>query len=309
MNFESVCEQVFSENGPFWHLCTPGDLSGILFKEKEDYVFGMNAVAVCAAEHADSVSIYTFQIMGNHLHFVLSGEETSVNEFFESLRRRFVRYFIAKYNTCDLKSAEYSVIPVENLKYLRTLIAYVNRNGYVVNRGDTPFSYRWGANGYFFNYLIYNEMRKMLLDCPIAFKRKLFRSRNFICPENFYLTDGYVSPLCYCRIALAEQLFYDAHQYFNYVSRQVESFASMAKELGDKIILTDDEMYSTILMVCKKEYNVEQPVQLNKDAKIRVAKLMHYDYNASNKQIRRILRLDDHVIESLFPQWSVINRD
>lgn len=309
MNYEDVCELVFQENGPFWHLCTPGDLSGIIFRDRDDYVLGMNAVALCAAEFEEFVSIYTFQIMSNHFHFVLSGEKEQAAAFFESLRKRLSRYFSSKYKTEEMKRVGYSIIPVENLKYLRNLIAYVNRNGYVVNRDETPFSYRWGANAYYFNSLIHNGVNSMLSDCPIAFKRKLFRSRNFICPDNYYLTYGYVSPLCYCKIALAEQLFYDAHQYFNFVSRQVEAYASMAKELGDKIILTDDEMYSTVLIVCKREYNVEQPVQLNKDAKLRIAKLMHYDYNASNKQIRRILRLDDHVIESLFPQRSVINRD
>lgn len=304
MKSKNECEQVFYEMKPFWHLCTPGDLSGIIFRDRDDYVFGMNAVALCAAEYAEHLHIFTFQIMSNHFHFVVSAEFEAVNSFFNSLTMRLGRYFSSKYGESGIKVLKHNVLPVSDLKYLRNLTVYVNRNGYVVNRTETPFSYRWGANGYFYNSLINNGLKIPLSECSIAFKRKLFRSRNFFCPANYYLTDGYVSPLCYCQISLAEKLFTDAHQYFNYISRQVEAFSDLAKELGDRVILTDDEMYSTIVLICRREYNVEQPVQLVKDAKLRIARLMHYDYNASNKQIKRILKLDDYIIDSLFPQSS-----
>ena len=62
----------FEQQGPFWHLCTPGDLGGLLFREAKDFVYGMNLVAHAAALH-ESVDIYTFVIMNNHLHFVLRG--------------------------------------------------------------------------------------------------------------------------------------------------------------------------------------------------------------------------------------------
>ena len=39
---------------------------------------------------------------------------------------------------------------------------------------------------------------------------------------------------------------------------------------------------------------------------IELAKLMKYDYNASLKQIKRILKLDDTVLDSLFPKSSRI---
>ncbi len=301
MKFDDESETLFYENGPFWHLCTPGELSGILFRDAEDYVFGMNTVAVCAADYADILSIYTFQIMSNHFHFVVSGQKESAISFFNSLKKKLVRFFHAKYNIRDLRDVECNLYPVESLRYLRNLIAYVNRNGYLVNRNETPFSYRWGANGYIFNRLIYNEKGIILQEMPVSEVRKIFKTRDYSKILGFYLVGGYVSPLCYCKISLAEKMYRDANQYFNLVSRQVEAFSSMARELGDKIILTDDEMYSAVVLICKKEHNVEQPVQLDKEAKLRVAKMMHYNYNATNKQIKRILKLEDYIIESLFP--------
>ena len=41
--------------------------------------------------------------------------------------------------------------------------------------------------------------------------------------------------------------------------------------------------------------------QLNTVEKIEVAKNMHFEYNASNKQISRILKLDVTAVNALFP--------
>ena len=78
MNYDDYCESAFAECGSSWHLFTPGDLSGVLFREKEDYVYGMNLVALCAGKFWESIRLYTFQIMSNHFHFVLSGEKFQV---------------------------------------------------------------------------------------------------------------------------------------------------------------------------------------------------------------------------------------
>jgi len=47
---------------------------------------------------------------------------------------------------------------------------------------------------------------------------------------------------------------------------------------------------------------VKNPFILDKSSKIELAKKLHFDYNASNKQIKRILRLDEHIVNSLFPK-------
>lgn len=308
MKYDDLCEVEFNSRGPFWHVCTPGNLSGILFRDEEDYVFGMNAVALSAAEYLGKVDIYTFQIMSNHFHFVVAGIMDDVESFFRQFFKRIRRYLFSKCPDPDFKLLEFKIIPINDLKYLRNVILYVNRNGYVVNRNETPFSYRWGANAYYFNNLILNETKVPLSSLSIDARRKMFHSRIFRFPHGYYLTNGYVSPLCYCRIPTAQSFFRDANHYFHSVSRQVESFSDLAKELGDRVSFTDDEIYFIVLSLCRKEYNVDLPYQLDKDAKIDMAKQMHHKYNASNKQIRRILRLDEAIIDSLFPNTSATKK-
>ena len=43
------------------------------------------------------------------------------------------------------------------------------------------------------------------------------------------------------------------------------------------------------------------PAQLSREAKVEIAKTLHYDYNAGNKQINRILKMDINIVNALFP--------
>jgi hypothetical protein len=45
-----------------------------------------------------------------------------------------------------------------------------------------------------------------------------------------------------------------------------------------------------------------RPALLPISAKQELAALLHYEYNAGNKQIQRMLRLDATVVSAMFPQ-------
>ena len=137
-------------------------------------------------------------------------------------------------------------------------------------------------------------------------KRQIFKSRNFEIHGDFkFLTSGgYISPSSYCYVPLAESLFRDARHYFSLISRKVESYSQIAKELGDSIFYTDEEMYAAIYSHCAKKYDIKNLTLLGRNDKIEVAKLMKYDYNASNSQIMRLLKIDERILDELFPTTS-----
>ncbi len=301
MNFDDYCESVFAESRPCWHLFTQGDLSGIIFREREDYVFGMNLVALCAGRFLGSVRLYTFQIMSNHFHFVLSGEKFQVEEFYNELYRRLRKYLALKGRISDIKGIRMNVLPIEDLSYMRNVIAYVNRNGYLIDDDSTPFSYPWGANACFYRYESSTNHPVLLNKLTIRAKRKIFRTHLSQFPAHYYMEGGMVPPQCYVQISVAESFYRNAHHYFNLISRRVESFAQMAKELGDKVTYTDDELYTAVYSISTKKFETS-PKILTKHQKIEVAKELHYSYNASNKQIKRVLRLDESVVNELFPK-------
>ena len=151
---EDRCGRVFAltlrQYGGVGHLCTPGEKQPIVFKDPEDYVFTMTLMAMCAFD-CPSVQVITFIIMSNHIHVVLCGSEDDVLAFFAMFKRRLQRYLAEKEQRTDLSNFTCEKpIPIETLESLRNQICYTNRNNYVVDPGQTPFSYPYGANAYYF---------------------------------------------------------------------------------------------------------------------------------------------------------------
>ena len=97
-------------------------------------------------------------------------------------------------------------------------------------------------------------------------------------------------------------MFRDAHHYFYMVSKNFEAYSEIAQRLHEKVIYSDEEMYSAVSHIAYKQYRIKQPSLLSAKDKIEVAKRMHYEFNASNRQIKNILKLDDSIIEELFPK-------
>ncbi len=84
------------------------------------------------------------------------------------------------------------------------------------------------------------------------------------------------------------------------VSKNYEAYSEVAKRLGDDIFLDDEDMFAVLLNMCRRKYNDSKPTLLPQRDKLDVARLMKKDYNASDGQIQRMLKLDRSVVEELF---------
>jgi REP element-mobilizing transposase RayT len=138
MNTENLHIKEFDESAPLWHLCTPGDdTAGVIFRKREDFVFGMNMMALCTHLHYEEVELYTFQLMNNHVHILLQGDPQLATGFFNDFKARIGRYLRKQGRQSDMKGFEATLHPILNITYLRNLLAYINRNGFLVDLWET----------------------------------------------------------------------------------------------------------------------------------------------------------------------------
>ena len=68
------------------------------------------------------------------------------------------------------------------------------------------------------------------------------------------------------------------------------------------MIVSDEEMYYVACYLSESSYNVKKLTLLTPCAKLDIAKTLHFDYNATNQQLRRILKLSQEEINTLFPK-------
>jgi len=294
---ESFCAQTFRNLGDCYHLWTPENFE-IIFTCDDDFKVGMGIMAVAAALFPD-VIILTFELMTNHLHITAAGDEVRLKEMFQCIKTMLQRFTRSKGRTLNWKYFEAKTRKITDLNDLRTVIVYNNHNGHVISPDHTPFSYPWGANRYYFNPDAWELARLYARPMTVKEIRAVSHSRMADKVTGLRYSEGCALPTSFCDIRTGESLFRDASHYFFKVSKAVEATKEIAREIGESSFYTDDELYAAIASVCKRQFNESVPSQLTPQQKMDVARIMKYEYNASSKQIRRILKLSQDVIAAL----------
>lgn len=291
---EEECEIVFRNSGPLFNANTPEN-HPLVFSILEDFMAGMSILAICAKMFPD-IRIYSFQLMTNHIHLVIGGPEKKIEEFFNYFVDRLDWYFGG---SLDLKNFKLKMFPIKDLSYLRNAIVYVNRNGSVVSYDTTPFSYPWGSSQFFFQPITARYYKLAGKSIGITSIRALMHTRSCDMLKDLKMVDGYISPLEFCDIQTAELFFRDARQYFYLISRKVESYLDVAKSIGEAVFYNDNDLYTAAVKIAKEQYSTHDLRTLPVSSKIEMARRLHYDYNASSKQLQRLLSLDQEVLSAI----------
>lgn len=300
-DLEWSCELNFKKYSNYWHLYTDGRDADIMFRSAEDMKAGMNIIGLCCLYFPD-IKAFTFELMNNHLHMILAGDRKRCEALFDMIKGRLAKYFTRNGIIVDMHKFNCELIEITSLQSLRNEIIYVNRNGYVARPDCTPFSYMWGAGAWFFNPILSHLPYVRFEDMTVREKRQICRSNDVTAPTgDIKVFDGMILPACFCDIEAAESFFRNAHHYFQQLTRKYEAYGEIASRLHETIFIADEEMYSAVCMLCMKLYDVKNPAQLTPKDRIEVARKMKQDYNASNRQIKSILKLNKDTIDQLFP--------
>ena len=202
---ESQCEAVFARLGTVVHLWTNENFE-IIFTCNDDFKAGMNIVGLCAGLFP-GLTILTFELMSNHIHFTLCGTEEDVISFFNVLKKHLSKYFRKERRAINWDNFLEKHRVLHSLNDARNVIVYNNRNGYLVNDNHTPFTYPWGANRFYFN----QELRCLALsnakDLPFQTRRVCFCSHAADRISKIPSFDGYALPTSFCKIEEGERLF------------------------------------------------------------------------------------------------------
>ena len=300
---ERECERIFEKSGPFWHLYTDGRVMEDFLCTEKDFKTAMTALAV-AAVLFKKVGIITFELMSNHIHMILNGEADDCLELFERFKARLRRIFKTNGRVINWEAFKADILPIETLNALRNEIIYVNRNAFVANPQFTPFSYPWGGGCAFFLPCLNLLPVRSLKEVGFNRARELTHFREIRLIEDLKFFGDIAFIPSFCRTDIGESMFRDARSYFNSLTRNAESFSKIAQRLKDSVFLTDEEMYAAATMYAEKTYGNRQLSLLNPEQKIQMSKELHFKYNASNQQIRRLLKLDIGILNELFPQQS-----
>lgn len=300
---EARCRFLFNQAllqyGPFYHLHSP-EKHPVIFPDPDSYKFAMSLVGICAYE-CPGVIIITFELMSNHVHFVVCGNKDAIRFFFNLFKNRLKKYLDGRKMTVDLSGFTGETVAIETLESLRNQICYTNRNNFVINPEYTPFSYPYGAGNCFFLPVGKNHIDSRFGSLTVRERRKMLHSHSVDYPDEYIVIDGYLSPASFCALTFGENVFRDARHYFFKISRDIESYKDVAEAMGEQVYYTDDELNAVIFKICKTKYGDQRATLLPHSDKIDVARTLHFDYRADNEKIARLLKMPINAVDTLFP--------
>jgi REP element-mobilizing transposase RayT len=281
----------------YFHVSSHGLERNDIFKNREDFVQGMNDIAIIVLGF--DVVILAFCLMSNHFHFVLYGTRSECVRFAEEYKRRCsIRMRYSAGDVHAMKDVEVQLFHVGSAEYLENVIAYVLRNPIAAGICMMPYHYMWSSMSLYFTGgkqyqgKSLNEMSE----------RKRFRTiKSRACLPDHYVVDelGMILPSCYVDVGSVEKIFRHPARLMAAVSRKIEADVEVTLGISDSVTMSYDEIKTQLPDLIRKEFGKDSLNQLSMDQRIRLCLLIKRNFRAGVKQIARLTHLDPNVVSKV----------
>lgn len=259
----------------------------VWFRDKEDFVAGMNYVAVLA--DTLKTAILDFILMSNHVHFFLQCEYDEAKYFIDRYKSLYGRYFCKKYRLkkflhdikVDIKEVEWKP------EKLESACAYIQMNCVAANICVSPELYLWGSGNSFFNQETGKGRR--LGDISRRAQIRLLHSNEVLNPDMIVGEDGFILPKSYLKVKFVESVFRTPKRMLYFRSNSSKAKATLDKKIAASVSFSDQTLIMAINDLCRGLYQITDAKYLTREQKEELAHHLHRFFKADAHQIARLL--------------------
>ena len=255
----------------------------------------MNDVAICILGY--DVCILAFCLMSNHFHFVLYGTFEECRRFADEYKRRCgMRMRIVCGEVKGLKEVRVQIDMIDSPEYLENAIAYVLRNPLAAGVFMMPYHYEWSSISLYFSGGCQQGGIK-LNDLSARKRLSLLRSHQTV-PDTYKVDDnGMVLPQCYVNVKMVEDIFRHPARLMMAIARKIENDVEVRLGIAENISMTDQELLTQMNELIRLEFGCSSLYQLPMKDRIKLCILLKRNFGAGNKQIARVTRLSQEIVE------------
>lgn len=281
----------------YYHVCSKGLEKSLVFSCDEDFISGVNDIAICLLKF--DVKIVCYCLMSNHFHFILYGEKQECCEFANEYKRRCgIRLRLLKMEVNALGNLQLSINEINDAEYLENAIAYVLRNPLAARVNIMPYHYMWSSAGIYFKGDSAMEGTPVN-DLPERRRNRILKTKLPL-PDHYLVNDkGMILPESFVDPKLTESIFRHPSRLMFALARKVEPDVELKFGIAEQVSYTDAEMKTLVNELISVEFGVYGMSSLTNQQKLRLCSMMRRNYNASVKQICRITRLDPEIVSKL----------
>lgn len=282
-----------------YHLYSSPIEDAIFFYDDQERRLALNFLAI-AVYQSNSI-LLAYALMTNHFHFIIQGDAIVVRTFWECYSRMLKNYFSHHGRAGILKGIQAGYTPINDIRQLRTEIAYVIRNPFVARKDVHVFACPWSSGYLYFNPLLPE-------DGDPATKLNARERRAFLCSRQvveldsrIHVKDGCAQAWSFVDYKQAEGYYDNARQFVHSVLKNVEGQMETARKYGEKACLSDDELTPVVFTLCREKFHADSPAKMDLFDRKQLGLILHNEYDASNKQTARLARLTLAQVNEMFP--------
>ena len=276
----------------YYHCCSKGLAREILFKSDEEFIAGINRIAICivlSLKAGRSVAVLAFCLMDNHFHFILYGTEADCNAYVADYKKLTAMWISKHRGTALMEKIETGCWFVPQYK-LGEKIIYVLRNPVAAGLRVTAQGYRWSSAYYMFNDWKPDSF-VMASDLSARALNKIFSSRETV-PGKWIIVGEMVWPPSFFNVKAAEAPFKSIGSFmFDLNNGNIDKEAEEEMMEGN-FSLPDAEVRIRAVQYGISNFRKDSVSKCSADERLTIARLLKAELKCNAKQLARVLRLN-----------------
>lgn len=278
----------------YYHISSHGLERNDIFKNNDDFIVGMNDIALCVQRF--DVNILCFCLMSNHFHFLMSGTYEECRRFANEYKRRCaIRMRLLAGEVQALKEVSIQIDCVDSKEYLENVIAYILRNPLAAGIMIMPYCYRWSSASLYFRG-DKQDTGDILNELSERNRFRILKSRTPV-PDHYRVdADGMILPSCYVDVDSVERILRHPARLMLLLSKRIENDVELKFGVADTVNLTDQEVLSQMNEIIRSEFGKVTLVQLSMEQRIKLCLFLKRNLKAGVKQIARVTHIDPEIV-------------
>ena len=286
------------------HIYSDGTNVSLLFDSREDYIFGMNVLAVTAFQCG--VTILVMQVMETHFHLIARGRPQDCDRFARSVGVK-LESFLTRTKRRHVVNGKIRVSnnPIFTENELKTKFMYVYRNAIAAGYPLAPWAYEWGPGDiYFVDHNLWIGRGKRIGEYPVLIRRSMFHTLTAL-PEGWRCDEeGKLLPHSYVDWKSVEALFRTPRAFLAFLSQKKDVEAAIDSECASNVTVhkaSETELRREAKAVCGALWGLTSVTKASVEQRVAIARKLWGDRRTySLSVLSRVTMLDKNILESIF---------
>ena len=261
----------------------------LLFRDEEDYIYGMNTIALILLQFP-TVVVYAFVLMSNHIHLLLGGPKKDCEAFYDAVVHRLSLWLKRKYGLTGIVpygKENRTTVTVNGLEHFIIEVLYVLRNPFKA-KICFPGDYQWSSVGMYFSAR--GRMTGRRASTFTARELRKILKTNIRVPGNWEITpEGMIIPDFVAWKVVEKAFEGNEAEFLRKLMEPVESRHNQLSGLPMELKFSDQEIAARVQTICRKEFNVDSHLQLARKELFRLCRTLSMRFGTSPDQLQRVV--------------------